>query len=145
MNNFETSRSNLKWSNSQAPQEKTKEAVKTAVKSGYRFIDCANDYDNEHVIGEALQELYQEGVVTRSDLFIQAKLWNSNHRPQHVEVDLDATLADLQTSYVDSFVIHWPMACPATGKKATLRPDGCYPAHQAKSTREYYKLVESFR
>ena len=38
-----------------APAEKTKAAVKTAVKAGYRMIDCANDYDNEHVIGEALQ------------------------------------------------------------------------------------------
>ena len=55
-------------------------------------MDCANDYDNEHVIGEALQELYAEKIVKRSDLFIQAKLWNSNHRPEHVEADLDATL-----------------------------------------------------
>ena len=43
----------------------------TAVKAGYRLIDCANDYDNEHVIGEALQELFREGVVTREELFIQ--------------------------------------------------------------------------
>ncbi len=63
-----------------APAEKTKEAVITAVRAGYRLIDCANDYDNEHVIGEALQELFKEGVVRREDLFIQAKLWNSNHR-----------------------------------------------------------------
>ena len=32
---------------------------------GYRFIDCANDYDNEDVIGEALQELFEEGVCKR--------------------------------------------------------------------------------
>ena len=63
-----------------APAAKTKEAVITAVRAGYRLIDCANDYDNEHVIGEALQELFKEGVVKREDLFIQAKLWNSNHR-----------------------------------------------------------------
>ena len=66
-------------------------------------------YDNEHEVGQALQQLYAEGVVTRADMFIQAKLWNSNHRPEHVEEDLDATLKDLQTDYVDSFVIHWPI------------------------------------
>lgn len=50
----------------QAAPEVTKEAVKTAVKTGYRLIDCANDYDNEHVIGEALEELFNEGICTRS-------------------------------------------------------------------------------
>ena len=48
-----------------APPEKTKAAVKEAIKVGYRMIDCANDYGNEHVIGEALQELFAEGVVKR--------------------------------------------------------------------------------
>ena len=116
----------------QSPPGKTKAAVIAAVKAGYRFIDCANDYDNEHFIGEALQELYAEGIVKRSDLFIQAKLWNSNHRSEHVEPDLDATLKDLQADYIDSFVIHWPMACPSTGKNPTLRTNGIYPAHHSK-------------
>jgi alcohol dehydrogenase (NADP+) len=71
-----------------APPEKTKEAVITAVKAGYRLIDCANDYDNEHVIGEALQELFREGVVKREDLFIQAKLWNSNHRWGFINIEI---------------------------------------------------------
>merc|ERR1711997_644988 len=124
-----------------SPPQKTKQAVLTAVRAGYRFIDCANDYDNEHVIGEALQELYAEGIVKRSDLFIQAKLWNSNHRAEHVEPDLDATLKDLGTTYVDSFVIHWPQACPSTGLAPTLRNNPrCpgisqnYPAHFSKGT-----------
>lgn len=117
-----------------APQELTKQAVLTAVKAGFRFLDTANDYDNEHVIGDALQELFKEGAVTREQLFIQSKLWNGNHRPEHVRPDLEATLKDLQLSYIDSFVIHWPMAVPSTGKKADLRPDGCYPANHTKGT-----------
>ena len=48
-----------------APAEKTKAAVKTAVKAGYRMIDCANDYDNEHVIGEALQVRLSTNQRTR--------------------------------------------------------------------------------
>ena len=118
----------------QSPPNKTREAILAAVRAGYRFIDCANDYDNEHVIGEALQELYAEGTVRRGDLFIQVKLWNSNHRPEHVEADLEASLKDLQTDYVDSFVIHWAMACPSTGKNPTLRTNGIYPAHHSKNT-----------
>ena len=60
----------------QAPANKTKQAVLTAVRAGYRFIDCANDYDNEHVIGEALQQLYKEGTVKREDLFIQERIYH---------------------------------------------------------------------
>ena len=69
----------------------------------------------------------------REELFVQAKLWNSNHRPEHVKADLMATLKDLQLTYLDSFVIHWPQAVPSTGKNPTLRPNGCYPAHHSKS------------
>ena len=49
------------------------------------------------------------------NLFIQAKLWNSNHRPEHVKPDIMKTLEDLQLDYIDSFVIHWPQAVPSTG------------------------------
>merc|ERR1719510_1051685 len=117
-----------------SPQEQTKQAIVTAVKAGFRFLDTANDYDIEHFIGDALEELFKEGVVKREDLFIQSKLWNSNHRPEHVRPDLEATLKDLKVSYIDSFVIHWPMAVPSKGEKAALRPDGCYPAHHSKGT-----------
>ena len=56
---------------------------------------------------------------THSPIF-QAKLWNSNHRPEHVKPDLVATLKDLQLDYIDSFVIHWPQAVPSTGLKPIL-------------------------
>ena len=117
-----------------SPAANTKAAVITAVKAGYRMIDCANDYDNEHVIGEALAELFDAGVVKREELFIQAKLWNSNHRPEHVKPDLEATLKDLKLSYVDSFVIHWPQAVPSNGKYCALRPGGCFADHESKKT-----------
>ena len=117
----------------QSPPEKTKAAIITAIKAGYRYIDCANDYANEHVIGEALKELFNKGAVKRSDLFIQAKLWNTNHRPEHVEIDLDASLKDLQLDYVDSYIIHWPTACPSTGKNATVRTNGSYLANHKES------------
>ena len=84
------------------------------------MVDCANDYGNEAEIGQALKELLSSGAVKREELFIQAKLWNSNHRTDHVKVDLMATLEDLQLDYLDSFVIHWPQACPANGKNAAI-------------------------
>jgi len=93
-------------------------AVKAAIEAGYRGLDCANDYGNEAEVGQALKELFDSGKVKREDIFIQAKLWNTNHRKEHVRQDLEATLKDLQLSYVDSYLVHWAMACPATGKLA---------------------------
>jgi len=107
----------------------TADAVKIAVRAGYRNLDCANDYNNEHEVGKALKELFAAGEVTRQDLFIQAKLWNSNHRPEHVIQDLQQTLKDLGVEYLDSFVIHWPQACPSAGVKCSTRLDGAYPDH----------------
>eukprot|EP00466_Bigelowiella_natans_P004081 jgi/Bigna1/57303/fgenesh1_pm.9_\ len=95
-----------------SPLGKTKQAVYHAVKNaGYRLIDTANDYNNEHEIGEALKKLLDEGVVKREDLFIQSKLWNSNHKAEFVKPDLLATLKDLNLDYIDSFIIHWPQVC----------------------------------
>ena len=64
----------------QSPQGLTKAAVITAVKAGYRFIDCANDYDNEHTIGEALKELYAEGVVKRFTYYLRLTIYYLAHQ-----------------------------------------------------------------
>ena len=66
-------------------------------------------------------------------MFIQAKLWNGNHRPEHVREDLETTLKDLKLSYVDSYIIHWPMAVPATGKNVTGRLNGFVAKHYSES------------
>ena len=61
-----------------------KAAVKAAVIAGYRHIDCAAIYRNEHEVGAALSELFAEGVVTRDELWITSKrtlLGRSNARP----------------------------------------------------------------
>ncbi|RNA34194.1 aldose reductase-like [Brachionus plicatilis] len=88
-----------------------KEAVKYAIKSGYRHLDGAWLYDIEDAIGEAIKEVIQEsnGDLKREDLFIVSKIWNTFHSREAARQCLNEILANLGTSYVDLLLVHWPM------------------------------------
>lgn len=85
-------------------------AVKEALRLGYRHIDCAPIYGNEAEIGRALSESFKEGVVSRDQLWITSKLWNNAHAPKDVQPALEKTLSDLQLDSLNLFLVHWPVA-----------------------------------
>jgi len=84
-------------------------AVIEALKLGYRHIDCAAVYLNEEEIGDALQYAQEKGIVSREELWVTSKLWNTEHERQHVVPALEKTLADLKLRYLDMYLIHWPV------------------------------------
>ena len=91
----------------QAPPGEVGAAVKVALESGYKHIDCAACYGNEAEIGAVFAEMFA-GPTKREDIFITSKLWNSEHAPADVKSAVLKTLADLQVEYLDLYLIHWP-------------------------------------
>lgn len=86
--------------------ETVAQAVKTAIKMGYRHIDCASVYGNEKEIGNVLKQVIDEGIVTREELWITSKVWNDKHK--QVVASCKQTLEDLQLDYLDLYLVHWP-------------------------------------
>ena len=99
------------WSrNMEGPWNGIKNAIKAAIKAGYRHIDTAAIYENEEAIGEALNDLFNSGEIIREDLFITSKLWNDSHKEEQVMPALAESLKRLQLDYLDLHLIHWPIA-----------------------------------
>jgi diketogulonate reductase-like aldo/keto reductase len=104
-------------------KETETEALTTlALESGFLGIDTANQRRHyyEEGIGNALREALSEGKVQRSDLFLQSKFTSvssQDHRlpydpkasySEQVEQSLQSSLKHLQTTYLDSYLLHGP-------------------------------------
>ncbi|XP_066218897.1 aldo-keto reductase family 1 member D1 isoform X2 [Saccopteryx leptura] len=85
-------------------------SVRMAIDTGYRHIDGAYIYKNEHEVGEAIREKIAEGKVRREDIFYCGKLWATNLVPHRVRPALEKTLQVLQLDYIDLYIIEVPMA-----------------------------------
>ena len=80
-----------------------KTIVLEAIKIGYHHIDTAQRYENEKGIGEAIKNASKP----RSGLFITSK--QKYHMPfEEAKQAFFQTLENLQTDYLDLFLIHWP-------------------------------------
>ena len=83
------------------------DCVAEAVGLGYRFIDCAEFYGNEKAVGEGIAR----SGVAREELYLASKVWTTTIHagPEAVQAQLEKTLADLGTPYLDLYCIHWPV------------------------------------
>ncbi|MFS0775212.1 aldo/keto reductase [Neobacillus sp. 3P2-tot-E-2] len=84
-------------------------AVKFAIKQGYRSFDTAAIYGNEEGVGQAIREAINEYGITREELFITSKVWNSDLGYESTLKAYETSLAKLGLDYLDLFLIHWPV------------------------------------
>ena len=85
--------------------EDTEKSVYAALKLGYRMIDTANAYMNEEAVGKALKKAFNEGIVTREEVFVSTKIWATLYENENA---VDDTLKRLDLDYVDLLFIHQP-------------------------------------
>lgn len=80
-------------------------AVVAALLAGYRSFDTASLYANEHGVGRALAE----SGLPREELFIASKMWNDEQGYDATLAAFEASIKRLQLSYLDLYLVHWPM------------------------------------
>ncbi len=87
----------------QTPPSITERCVRDALKVGYRSIDTAQCYGNEHEVGLACRK----SGIPREDLFITTKLW-ACHGYADTLRSIDGSLRKLDLDYIDPLLIHEP-------------------------------------
>lgn len=100
----------------QSKPNEVRNAVKEALLKGYRHIDTALAYQNEKEVGEGIKD----SGVPREEIWLTTKLDNDWHH--RVEEGITSSLKDLQTDYVDLYLVHWPASMDPNDTKKEL-PD----------------------
>ena len=86
------------------------EAIKSAVKHGYRSIDTAAIYGNEGSVGKGIREALADHNLSREDLFVTSKVWNADLGYESALAAYKTSLDKLGLEYLDLYLIHWPVA-----------------------------------
>ena len=84
--------------------DKAAEAVRTAVKLGYRLIDTAQAYGNERGVGEGVRTCN----VPREELFVASKVAAELKTYEEAARSIDETLEKMGLTYLDQMIIHSP-------------------------------------
>ncbi|GAV73494.1 Aldo_ket_red domain-containing protein [Cephalotus follicularis] len=89
----------------------TKESILHAIEVGYRHFDTSSVYQSEQPLGEAISEAINLGLIeSRAQLFITSKLWCCDTHHDRVLPALHKSLQTLNLTYIDLYLIHWPLS-----------------------------------
>jgi len=117
-------------------------AVKHALKTGYRHIDCAFVYGNEAEVGQGLKEAMEELNIPREEIFVTSKLWNCFHHPEDVETAFRLSLDALGLEYLDLYLIHWPTGFKRGTELFPKNEDGSFQYDSSVPLTDTWKAFE---
>ena len=80
----------------------TKDAVATALQTGYRLIDTAAAYGNERGVGEAIRD----SGFAREDVFIETKVWISDYGYEETLHAFEKSVRKLGVDHLDLLLLH---------------------------------------
>lgn len=97
----------------------TQQAVEWALEAGYRHIDSAQAraWYREDLVGKALQK--QKGRIAREDVFLTSKLHPLHFGYNAAIAQFQRSLQELNTTYLDLFLLHYPNCTPKLCGDAT--------------------------
>src|SRR5882724_9916409 len=84
------------------------DAVKAALRLGYRHIDTAERYGNETEVGEGLAQGLRAAGLAREDVFLTTKVYQDKLAAADFQRSFDESLQKLKQPFVDLLLIHWP-------------------------------------
>lgn len=85
--------------------EELPDLLRSAVTMGYRLLDLAREYGNEHIVGQVMAA---SRPLVRHALFLQTKVWPTELGAGPTARAVRASLLDLGSSYADQYMLHWP-------------------------------------
>ena len=111
-----------------------KNAVLTALETGYRLIDTAQGYMNEEAVGDAIKE----SGIPREEIFITTKLWIQDFSYDGAIRGTELSMKKLGVDYIDLMLLHQPMGdyinawkglekLYENGKVKSIGMANCYP------------------
>lgn len=84
------------------------ELIPEVIRTGYRLIDTAANYDNEREVGEGIRRAVSEGIVKREELFITSKMQILSDGAKNTPIAVENSLKNLGLDYIDLYLIHQP-------------------------------------
>lgn len=83
------------------------DAIKTALRLGYRHLDTAERYGNEQWVGDGLHQGLAATGLKREEVFVTTKVYWDKLASGDFEQSVEESLQKLRLPWVDLLLIHW--------------------------------------